>query len=162
RPRRARGPVPVHGGQPSLYAVVQNGALRKDSPGAVGSLSGDAVLIASAPKHPAYEGRRLGELAAEWGVDIEAAAARIRQAGGERRRNDEGGGGGVLRRSFSQGRGGRAPGARPPPAQDGPGGRARRGEQPTPPPLRLLPAHPRPLRARRAGARPPHGDPQDD
>jgi len=74
---------PYTAGSTSLYAVVQNGALRRDSSGAVGSLSGDAVLIASAPKHPAYEGRRLGELAAEWGIDIEAAAARIIQEEGE-------------------------------------------------------------------------------
>jgi len=74
---------PYTAGSTSLYAVVQNGALRRDSPGAVGSLSGDAVLIASAPKHPAYEGRRLGELAVEWGIDIEAAAARIIQEEGE-------------------------------------------------------------------------------
>src|SRR5499425_3029715 len=86
---RARGldvhadQYPYTAGSTSLYAVVQNGALRRDSPGGVGSLSGDAVLIASAPKHPAYEGRRLGELAAEWGVDIEAAAARIIQEEGE-------------------------------------------------------------------------------
>jgi len=74
---------PYTAGSTSLYAVIQNGAFRRDSPGGVGSLSGDAVLIASAPKHPAYEGRRLDELAAEWGVDIEAAAARIIQEEGE-------------------------------------------------------------------------------
>jgi len=86
---RARGldvhadQYPYTAGSTSLYAVVQNGALRRDSPGGVGSLSGDAVLIASAPKHPAYEGRRLGELAAEWGLDVEAAATRVIQEEGE-------------------------------------------------------------------------------
>jgi len=74
---------PYTAGSTSLYALVQNGALRRDSPGGVGSLSGDAVLIASAPKHPAYEGRRLGELAAEWGLDVEAAATRVIQEEGE-------------------------------------------------------------------------------
>jgi N-acyl-D-amino-acid deacylase len=68
---------PYTAGSTSLYAVVQNGAFRRDSPGGVGSLSGDDVLIASAPKRPAYEGRRLGQLAAEWNLDTEAAAARI-------------------------------------------------------------------------------------
>src|SRR5215467_4952611 len=115
---------PYTAGSTSLYAVVQNGALRRDSPGAVGSLSGDAVLIASAPKHPAYEGRRLGELAVEWGIDIEAAAARIIQEEGEACF--------VVLFSMDEAD------------------------------VRTVLAHPRPLRARRAGARPPHGDSQDD
>ena len=74
---------PYTAGSTSLYAVVQNGAFRSDSPGGVGTLSGDDVLIASAPKHPAYEGRRLGQLAAEWRLGTEAAAARIIQEEGE-------------------------------------------------------------------------------
>jgi N-acyl-D-amino-acid deacylase len=74
---------PYTAGSTSLYAIVQNGAFRRDSPGGIGSLSGDAVLIASAPKHPGYEGRRLGQLAAEWKLDTEAAAARVIQEEGE-------------------------------------------------------------------------------
>ena len=74
---------PYTAGSTSLYAIVQNGAFRRDSPGGIGALSGDAVLIASAPKHPGYEGRRLGQLAAEWSLDTEAAAARVIQEEGE-------------------------------------------------------------------------------
>jgi N-acyl-D-amino-acid deacylase len=74
---------PYTAGSTSLFAIVQNGAFRSDSPGGVGSLSGDAVLIASAPKNPDYEGRRLGQLAAEWKLDTAAAAARVIQEEGE-------------------------------------------------------------------------------
>jgi len=74
---------PYTAGSTSLHAVIQNGAFRRDSPGGVGSLSGDDVLIASAPKHPVYEGRRLGQLAAEWSLDTAAAAARIVEEEGE-------------------------------------------------------------------------------
>jgi N-acyl-D-amino-acid deacylase len=74
---------PYTAGSTSLHAVVQNGAFRSDSPGGVGSLSGEDVLIASAPKHPAYEGRRLGDLATEWHLGTEAAAARVVAEEGE-------------------------------------------------------------------------------
>src|SRR5262249_43361484 len=86
---RARGlhvhadQYPYTAGSTSLYAVVQNGALRRDSPGGVGSLSGDAVLIASAPKHPAYGGGRRGGPAAGGGLAAGAGAARVIQEEGE-------------------------------------------------------------------------------
>ena len=74
---------PYTAGSTSLYAVVQNGAFRTDSPGGVGTLSGDDVLIASAPKHPAWEGRRLGQLGAEWQLGTEEAATRVIREEGE-------------------------------------------------------------------------------
>ena len=74
---------PYTAGSTSLSAVVQNGAFRTDSPGGVGTLSGDDVLIASAPKHPAWEGRRLGQLGAEWQLGTEEAAARVIREEGE-------------------------------------------------------------------------------
>lgn len=68
---------PYTAGSTSLAAVVQNGAFRRDSPGGLGELPGEAVLIASAPRHTAWEGRRLSELAGDWGVGTEDAAARV-------------------------------------------------------------------------------------
>jgi dihydroorotase/N-acyl-D-amino-acid deacylase len=86
---RARGvdvtadQYPYTAGSTSLFAVLQNGAFRGDSPGGLGQLAGGDVLIASAPKHPDWEGRRLAVLAAEWRADDETAARRIVQAEGE-------------------------------------------------------------------------------
>jgi N-acyl-D-amino-acid deacylase len=74
---------PYVAGSTSLYAVVQNGAFRSDSPGGIGSVSGADVLIAAAPKHGEWEGKRLDELAQLWGVDDRDAADRIIQAEGE-------------------------------------------------------------------------------
>ena len=74
---------PYTAGSTSLHAVVQNGAFRGDSPGGLGRLAGDDVLIASAPGHPEWEGLRLAELAARWGVADEAAALRVIEAEGE-------------------------------------------------------------------------------
>ena len=80
---RARGvdvtadQYPYTAGSTSLYAVVQNGAFRSDSPGGIGSVSGADVLIAAAPKHGEWEGQRLDELAQTWGVDVKDAADRI-------------------------------------------------------------------------------------
>jgi N-acyl-D-amino-acid deacylase len=74
---------PYIAGSTSLYAVVQNGAFRSDSPGGLGSVSGADVLIAAAPKHGEWEGKRLDELAQLWGVDVKDAADRIIQAEGE-------------------------------------------------------------------------------
>ncbi len=86
---RARGldvtadQYPYTAGSTSLHAVVQNGAFRADSPGGLGRLSADDVLIASAPGHPEWEGLRLAELAARWGVGDEAAALRVIEVEGE-------------------------------------------------------------------------------
>jgi N-acyl-D-amino-acid deacylase len=86
---RARGldvtadQYPYTAGSTSLAAVVQNGAFRSDSPGGLGAVSAEQVLIASAPQHAAWEGRALAALAEAWGTDTEATAARIVEGEGE-------------------------------------------------------------------------------
>jgi N-acyl-D-amino-acid deacylase len=86
---RARGvdvtadQYPYVAGSTSLFAVLQNGSFRDDSPGGLGQLEGGGVLIASAPGHPEWEGRTVATLAAGWGVDAEAASRRIVDAEGE-------------------------------------------------------------------------------
>ena len=86
---RARGvdvtadQYPYTAGSTSFAAVVQNGAFRSDSPGGLGQLSAAEVLIASAPKHPEWEGRRLDELARSWDVPAEQASERILAGEGE-------------------------------------------------------------------------------
>jgi N-acyl-D-amino-acid deacylase len=86
---RARGvdvtadQYPYIAGSTSLFAVVQNGAFRSDSPGGLGELGGSEVLVASAPKHPEWEGKTVEALASSWTVDSPAAAHRIVEAEGE-------------------------------------------------------------------------------
>ena len=86
---RARGldvtadQYPYTAGSTSLAAVIQNGAFRTDSPGGLGSLDAADVLIASAPKHPEWEGVRLAHLVEQWGSGTEAAAQRVVEAEGE-------------------------------------------------------------------------------
>jgi len=86
---RARGldvtadQYPYTAGSTSLFAVLQNGSFRSDSPGGLGRLEGADVLIAFAPTHAEWEGRRLAALAAEWGLDDEATARRVVEAEGE-------------------------------------------------------------------------------
>src|SRR5687768_13021283 len=86
---RARGvdvtadQYPYVAGSTSLFAVVQNGGFRSDSPGGLGQLGGDEVLVASAPKHPEWEGKTVAALAASWSLDSAAAAQRIVDAEGE-------------------------------------------------------------------------------
>jgi N-acyl-D-amino-acid deacylase len=86
---RARGldvtadQYPYTAGSTSFAAVVENGAFRADSPGGLGQLGADAVLIASSPKHPEYEGLTLAHLAAGWGLKVQEAAARLVQEEGE-------------------------------------------------------------------------------
>ncbi|HUG36513.1 MAG TPA: D-aminoacylase [Candidatus Limnocylindrales bacterium] len=86
---RARGldvtadQYPYTAGSTSFHAVVQNGAFRNDSPGGLGTLSADQVLIASAPRHPEYEGQRLAGLVERWGVPVDEAAARLLAEEGE-------------------------------------------------------------------------------
>jgi N-acyl-D-amino-acid deacylase len=74
---------PYTAGSTSLHAVIQNGAFRRDSPGGLGNLSGREVLIASAPRQPAWEGQTLAALAAGWGLPDDAAAARVVAETGE-------------------------------------------------------------------------------
>jgi len=86
---RARGvdvtadQYPYTAGSTSLFAVVQNGAFRRDSPGGLGTLSGADVLIASAPKHAEWEGQTLEGLAQSWGVPVADAVDRVLEAEGE-------------------------------------------------------------------------------
>ncbi len=86
---RARGvdvtadQYPYVAGSTSLFAVVQNGGFRSDSPGGLGELGGDEVLVASAPKHPEWEGKTVAALAASWNLDSAGAAHRIVDAEGE-------------------------------------------------------------------------------
>jgi N-acyl-D-amino-acid deacylase len=80
---RARGldvtadQYPYTAGSTSLAAVVQNGAFRFDSPGGLGQMTPDQILVASAPEHPAWEGHTLAALAGQWGVTPDAASDRI-------------------------------------------------------------------------------------
>ena len=74
---------PYVAGSTSLFAVIQNGAFRGDSPGGLGQLTGADVLISFAPKHPEWEGRTVGALASEWGTDDETTAQRVVDAEGE-------------------------------------------------------------------------------
>jgi N-acyl-D-amino-acid deacylase len=86
---RARGvdvtadQYPYVAGSTSLFAVVQNGGFRADSPGGLGQLGGDEVLVASAPQHPEWEGKTVAALGAAWRLDGEATARRIVDAEGE-------------------------------------------------------------------------------
>jgi N-acyl-D-amino-acid deacylase len=86
---RARGldvtadQYPYTAGSTSFAAVVQNGAFRRDSPGGLGELTAEQVLIASAPKHAEWEGRTLATLSQLWGVDVETAAERVLAGEGE-------------------------------------------------------------------------------
>ena len=86
---RARGvdvtadQYPYVAGSTSLFAVIQNGAFRSDSPGGLGQLAAADVLVASAPAHPEWEGQTLAALASSWRLDDEAAAKRVVEAEGE-------------------------------------------------------------------------------
>ena len=74
---------PYTAGSTSFHAVVQNGAFRSDSPGGLGTLAPDQVLIASAPKHPEYEGLTLQALIDRWALPVDDAAARLLREEGE-------------------------------------------------------------------------------
>jgi N-acyl-D-aspartate/D-glutamate deacylase len=86
---RARGldvtadQYPYTAGSTSFHAVVQNGSLRADSPGGLGMLGPEQVLIASAPRHPEYEGLTLGALVERWQLPVDEAAARLLKEEGE-------------------------------------------------------------------------------
>lgn len=80
---RARGvdvaldQYPYTAGSTSLYAVIQNGSLDGDSDGGLGELAPENVLVASAADHPEWEGRHLGQIAAELGTSAREAADAI-------------------------------------------------------------------------------------
>jgi N-acyl-D-amino-acid deacylase len=74
---------PYIAGSTSLFAVIQNGAFRGDSPGGLGQLDGGDVLISFAPKHPEWEGQTVAALASAWGADAETAAQRVVDGEGE-------------------------------------------------------------------------------
>ena len=74
---------PYAAGSTSFHAVVQNGAFRSDSPGGLGTLGPEQVLIASAPKHPEYEGLTLAALVERWAAPVDEAAARLLREEGE-------------------------------------------------------------------------------
>ncbi|HVQ75695.1 MAG TPA: D-aminoacylase [Candidatus Binatia bacterium] len=86
---RARGldvtadQYPYTAGSTSFHAVVQNGAFRADSPSGLGTLAPDQVLIASAPRHPEYEGLTLAGLAGRWTLPVDEAATRLLREEGE-------------------------------------------------------------------------------
>jgi N-acyl-D-aspartate/D-glutamate deacylase len=86
---RARGldvtadQYPYTAGSTSFAAVIQNGAFRRDSPGGLGQLQAEQVLIASAPKHPDWEGSRLSALAERWGLSVPDASERLLREEGE-------------------------------------------------------------------------------
>jgi N-acyl-D-amino-acid deacylase len=85
---RARGldvntdQYPYTAGSTSLFAVVQNGAFTGGS-GGMGEIPPDGVLIASAPRNPAYEGRTLADLVEAWGETAQATALRLLDEEGE-------------------------------------------------------------------------------
>lgn len=86
---RARGldvtadQYPYTAGSTSFHAVVQNGAFRADSPSGLGTLAPDQVLIASAPRHPEYEGLTLAGLVDRWTLPVDEAATRLLREEGE-------------------------------------------------------------------------------
>lgn len=73
---------PYTAGSTSLAAVVDNGAFRGGE-GGIGRLAAEDVLIASAPRHPEREGRRLSDFCGEWGLDAQGAAERLVREEGE-------------------------------------------------------------------------------
>ena len=61
----------------TLFAVVQNDALGSGASGDTSRIPPDGVLIASAPRHPAYEGRTIADLMEAWGQTAEQTAKRL-------------------------------------------------------------------------------------
>src|SRR5262249_15532209 len=69
---------PYTSGSTILAAVVQNEAPKeRGRSGGIGIVEAHQVLLASAPRHPHYEGQTLEQLAQVFGLPAEAAAARI-------------------------------------------------------------------------------------
>jgi N-acyl-D-aspartate/D-glutamate deacylase len=67
---------PYTAGSTVLAAVVQNGAFDGRA-GGLGRVSPESVSVASAPRHPEWEGRSIAELARELGKDPQAAAEHV-------------------------------------------------------------------------------------
>jgi N-acyl-D-aspartate/D-glutamate deacylase len=82
---RARGldvtadQYPYTAGSTYFSAVVQNGALRADgaATSGIGRVRPEDVFIATAPAHPAHEGRSFAELMDEWDLPVEDASRRL-------------------------------------------------------------------------------------
>jgi N-acyl-D-amino-acid deacylase len=68
---------PYASGSTVLQAVIQNGSLDENVQGGIGHVEPEALLFASTPKHPQWEGRRLKEFCDEWNLAPRAAAERI-------------------------------------------------------------------------------------
>jgi N-acyl-D-amino-acid deacylase len=74
---------PYTAGSTSLFAIVQNGAFTSGSSGGMGEIPPEGVLVASAPKHPEYEGRTVADLMETWGRTAEETASRLLEEEGE-------------------------------------------------------------------------------
>jgi N-acyl-D-aspartate/D-glutamate deacylase len=74
---------PYTAGSTSLFAVVQNGAFTPGASGGMGEIPPEGVLVASAPRHPAYEGQTIAELMEAWGQTAEGTANRLLDEEGE-------------------------------------------------------------------------------
>jgi N-acyl-D-amino-acid deacylase len=81
---RARGldatadQYPYTAASTALIAVLQNDAFNeRGRDGGLGRVNPEDVLIASAPKHPEYEGKTLRDLCETFGLEPEAAARRV-------------------------------------------------------------------------------------
>jgi N-acyl-D-aspartate/D-glutamate deacylase len=74
---------PYTAGSTSLFAIVQNGAFSPGSTGGMGEIPPEGVLLASAPRHPEYEGRTVADLMEAWGQTAEETANRLLEEEGE-------------------------------------------------------------------------------
>jgi N-acyl-D-aspartate/D-glutamate deacylase len=81
---RARGvdvnadQYPYTSGSTVLSAVLQNNALNeRGREGGIGIVAPENVLVASAPRHPDYEGKTIRQLADTFGMEPEKAAQRV-------------------------------------------------------------------------------------
>ncbi len=81
---RARGvevtadQYPYTSGSTVLTAVIQNNALNEQgAQGGIGRVAPKDILLASAPRHPEYEGKTLQDLCEQFGLPAEAAAQRV-------------------------------------------------------------------------------------
>ncbi len=81
---RARGvevtadQYPYTSGSTGLFAIVQNNALNEQGiHGGIGRVQPKDVLLASAPRHPEYEGKTLQDLSNQFGLPAEVAAQRV-------------------------------------------------------------------------------------
>jgi N-acyl-D-amino-acid deacylase len=80
---RARGldvtadQYPYTASSTALFAIVQNGAFSPGGAEGFARSSAGDVLIASAPRHPEWEGKRLDYFVDLWDLPVEAAADRI-------------------------------------------------------------------------------------